>query len=382
MVVERKHSNIILDAKEREWVNDIWEKLDRKRIIASEFAYDMLPYTTVDGVYVNSSSPNIWTNGFWPGMMWLMYVGTGKEQYRKTAEHGEELLDAALREPWKLYHDVGFMWHISAGVNYRLFGKDSSKARVMYAAQHLSSRYNCRGEFIRPSNKIGDEGVVIIDTMMNLPLLYMASEIVQDKRFSYVAEKHADHIMQSHIRADGSVRHVVEFDPENGEILRYHGGQGYSEDSSWARGQTWALYGFTLSYIHTGKKEYLNAAKRVAHYFIAAIIEDGYLPRVDLRAPAPQHDTTAGAIAASGLIELAKCVDELEKDIYLKAAIKILKALNETYCDWSEREQSVLQHGVGKYFPDEIREGKPIIYGDYFFTEAIFKLKGNEMLFW
>lgn len=371
-----------LTQTQKGWIDSTWEKLEKKWSVASKTAYDMLPYTTQNGKFINSSSPHVWTNGFWPGIMWLMYVSTGKEEYRKTAEHGEQLLDAALCEPWNLFHDVGFMWLLSAGVNYRLFKKDRSKARVMFAAEHLASRYNHRGGFLRPGNTPGEEGRVIIDTMMNLPLLYMASGIVQDKRFDYVAINHADRIIQSHLRADGSVRHVVEFDPENGDIKGYLKGQGYSEDSAWARGNSWALYGFTLSYIHTGKKEYLDAAKRVAHYFICAIADDGYIPRVDLRAPALEHDTTAGAIAASGLIELAKQVDELEKHIYFNAALKILKSLDETYCDWTNEEESVLQHGVGAYFPDEIRLGKPIIYGDFFFTEAIYKLRGNEFLFW
>lgn len=375
-MIKRK-LNLCLEHDDMEWVDSIWEKLDRKRYAASQSAYEKLPYTTHDGIY--SDWGPWWTNGFWPGMMWLMYVGTGKEQYRRTAEHAEELLDKQICKPWDFCHDTGFVWQISSGVNYGLFQKEESKARILFAADHLASRYNCRGNYICAFNAC--EGRVIIDTMMNLSLLYLAADITGQQRYRYVAENHADRIIGSHLHKDGSVRHIVEFDIASREVVGYLRGQGYSEDSAWARGQTWALYGFTLSYIHSGKKEYLDAAKRVANFFIAAIA-DTYIPRVDLKAPAPEHDTTAGAIAASGLIELANCVEEDEKHIYMEAAIKILRAMEEMYCDWSVEEEAVLQQGVEKYFPEEYRKGHSIIYGDYFFTEAILKLKGNEYLFW
>ena len=374
---------IKLCPKDRQWVDDIWEKLNTKLYAVSISAYDKIPYSTVNGVYNNEAEEYIfkWTNGFWPGLMWLMHVGTGKEQYRKTAEHAEEILDEVLRKPWLLSHDVGFMWHISSGIHYRLFGDDASKARTLHAANHLASRFHVKGNYIRAWNAPDKAGMSIIDCMMNLPLLYWASEEVQDIRYSDIANAHARHTLETHLRPDGSVRHIVKHDPETGEVTGGGAGQGYSEDSAWTRGQAWAIYGFVISYIHSGKQEYLDVAKRVAHYFIANIAEE-WIPRVDFRAPGKEHDTTAGAIAACGLIEIANCVDELEQDLYRNASMKILNALERSYCNWTEEEQSILQHGVEKYFPDESRLGKPIIYGDYFFTEAIYKLKGFERLFW
>lgn len=368
---------------DQQWVDVIWEKLDSKLYEVSKSAYDKIPYSTVNGVYNNEAEKCIfkWTNGFWPGLMWLMHVGTGKKQYRKTAEHAEEMLDEVLRKPWWFNHDAGFMWHISSGVNYRLYHGETSKARTLHAANHLAARFHIHGNYIRAWNGAEKAGMSIIDCMMNLPLLYWASAEVKDKRYSDIAQAHAAHTLQAHLRADGSVRHIVTHDPETGEVTGCKAGQGYSEDSAWARGQSWAIYGFVLSYIHTGKYEYLDAAKRVAHYFIANIAGE-WIPRVDFRSPGKEHDTTAGAIAACGLIEIAKAVDELERDVYLNAAIKILRALEEKYCNWSLEEESVLQHGVEKYFPDECRKGKPIIYGDYYFAEAIYKLKGFELLFW
>lgn len=367
------------------WIDETWEKLDKKLKIVSEKSKNKIPYTTVNGVHDNMVEKDItwWTNGFWPGMMWLMYVGTKDEHYREVAERAEELLDGAFEVYDLLHHDVGFMWHISSGVNYRLTGNKKSRLRTLYAADLLASRYNAEGKFIRSWND-DCTGWVIIDSMMNIPLLYWSSEEHNDPRYKYIAQNHADTVLHTHIRNDGSVNHIVSLDPANGEVIETFGGQGYEVGSSWSRGQTWALYGFALSYIHTGKQEYLDAAKRVAHYFIANIVETDYIPRVDFRSPEEpvKIDTTAAACAACGLIEIAKAVGKYEQKMYMNAAIKILKALEEKYCDWTDKEDSILQMGTEAYNCREMGQHAPIIYGDYYFIEAIYKLKGNDMLFW
>ncbi len=368
-----------------DWINSVWEKLDKKLKAVSERSKDKIPYTTVNGVHDDMTKTDItwWTNGFWPGLMWLMYVGTSDEQYRAVAENAELLLDAAFEDYDHLHHDVGFMWHISSGVNYRLFGGKKSRLRTIYAANMLASRYNAEGKFIRSWND-DHTGWVIIDSMMNIPLLYWASEEHNDPRYKYIAQNHADTVLKTHIREDGSVNHIVDLDIVTGEALESFGGQGYEVGSSWSRGQSWAIYGFILSYIHTGEKRYLDAAKRVAHYFISCIAETDYIPLVDFRAPQePVYiDTTAAACAACGLIEIANSVGEFEKKTYLGAAIKILKALEEKYCDWSDEEDSILQMGTEAYRCRETGLHSPIIYGDYFFAEAIYKLRKSGMLFW
>ena len=226
-------------------------------------------------------------------------------------------------------------------------------------------------------------GRVIIDCMMNIPLLYWASDETGDPRYQYVAMSHADTTMKTHLRADGSVHHMVDLDIVTGEPVEAFGGQGYELGSSWSRGQSWALYGYVLSYIHTQKQVYLDAAKRVAHYFIANIAEYA-VPLCDFRAPKEPviYDTTAGACAACGLIEIAKNVPEHEQPLYMKAALRILKALEKDFCDWSDKEDSILQKGTEAYHSPDSSKHIPIIYGDYFFTEAIYKLKGFDMLFW
>ena len=239
------------------------------------------------------------------------------------------------------------------------------------------------GEFIRAwkwGKNIGDKaGWTIIDTMMNLPLLYWASVENQDPRFKFAAMKHADKAMTSHMRPDGSVRHISIHDPETGERINEEAGQGYAVGSSWSRGQAWAIYGYALSYIHTGKQEYLDTAKQAAHYFIANVCDD-WLPKCDFRSPADPvyYDSSAGACAACGMIELAKIVPEYEKKFYLNAAINILKAIEKNFADWSKDTDFVIGMSSRAYISEQ---NMNIIYADYYFTEAIYKLKGFELLF-
>lgn len=369
---------------DKKWVDEIWAKIDSKLRTVAPLNKDKIPYTTVDGVYNDMAKEDItwWTNGFWPGMMWLMYVGTKNEMYKEVAENAEKMLDAAFEEYDHLHHDVGFMWHISSGVNYRLFGGKKSRVRTSIAADMLASRYNSSGKYIRAWNE-DKVGWVIIDCMMNIPLLYWASEEYKDPRFKYIAMNHADTVMKTHIRPDGSVNHIVDLDPVTGEPKEAFGGQGYELGSSWSRGQAWAIYGYVISYIHTGKQEYLDTAKRVAHYFIANVCDD-WLPKADFRCPDEPviYDSTAGACTACGLLEIAKVVPEHEKKLYLNAAMNLLKAMEKNFCNWTEEEQSILQMGTEAYFCRPQGKHAAIIYGDYYFIEAIYKLKGFDMLFW
>lgn len=365
----------------KQWIDETWEKIDKKLSRVAIKSRNKIPYTTINGTHDNKidTSPEWWTNGFWGGMMWLMYIATKNEDYRITAETSEKLMDKALKLYKELHHDVGFMWNILSGVSYRYTGNEDSKTRFLYAASVLASRYNIKGKYIRAWNADHD-GWTIIDCMMNIPMLYRASYEIGDDRFKYIAIEQANMTMRDHIRPDGSVVHIVSHDHETGEVIETFAGQGYAVGSSWSRGQAWAIYGFVLSYIHTGIQEYLDTAKKVAHYFISCICDD-YLPKVDFRAPESpvMYDSTAGACAACGLIEIAKCVPEHEKKIYINAAIKLLKAMEKEFCNWSEEEDAILMMGTERYTGGI---HMPIIYGDYFFVEALYKLRGNDFLAW
>ena len=366
-----------LIAENSAWIEETWKKLDEKLSRTAIKSRYKIPYTSINGVH-DDQTKNIlnWTNGFWGGLMWIMYVGTGKEDYKITAEISEKTMDKAFNYMQDWYHDVGFMWHILSGVNYRLTGNADSKNRNLIAAMSLMSRFNVDGDYIRAWNGkwYGEpnDGWTIIDCLMNLPILYGASEIVGDTRFKKVA-------MRDHVRADGSINHIVVHDNDSPKVLCVKKGQGYSETSCWSRGDAWALYGFILSYIHTKEKRYLDTAIKVADYFIKEVEKTAWLPKLDFCQPETPmyYDSTAGAIAACGLIEIAKNIDDGDK--YLKAALNILKAMEQKWCDFSDKEDCILMMGSAMYTQGQ---HVPIIYGDYFFAEAVLKLKGNDFLFW
>jgi len=367
-----------------QWVDEVFTKLNNKLQVVAPKVKGKLPYTTINGVYDNKLESNSgwWTNGFWAGSMWLMYQATHNEVYKEAAEDSEELLDIPLYEFEALHHDVGFMYFLSCGANYRITGNKKSKARTMLAASVLASRYNVQGEFLRAWNGEKNIGKSIIDSMMNIPLLYFASKEYDDPRYEMIARLHANKTIENHIRRDGSVVHIVENDPANGGKVGELAGQGYSLGSSWSRGQAWALYGFALSYAHTKDSTYLDVAKSVAHYFISCVSDD-YLPKCDFRSPKEPviYDSTAGAIAACGLLEIAEHVPENEKSLYTTAAFNLLHAMEEKFCRWEHTEESIVGMGSERY-DDPTGQHMPIIYGDFFFIEAILRLKGEPFRIW
>ncbi len=366
----------------KKWFDEVWKKLDKKLAAVAKRSFDKIPYTAVDGVHDDKSKEHIswWTNGFWPGLMWIMYDGTKRDVYKDTAINAEKILDGALEEYNGLHHDVGFMWHISSGLHYRLLGDKQSRVRTLYAANVLAGRYNIDGKFITAWNGQSQQGWTIIDSMMNIPLLYWASREIGDARFERIAKAQADMAMRDHVRPDGSVVHIVSHDTQTGDVIETFGGQGYEVGSSWSRGQAWAVYGFALSYLHTGDEKYLDTAKKVANYFIAACCDD-YLPKCDFRSPEEPviYDSTAGAITACGLIELSKHVGVHEKGMYLNAAVKMLKAMEEKFCNWEENVDYIVGYGTERYGSGE---HMPIIYGDFYFAEAIYMLRGGEIKIW
>lgn len=379
--------NVILQNKE--WIDSTWGKVDKKLQKVAVKSRDKIPYTTVDGVHDDFAKKNItwWTNGFWAGMMWLMYKETGNEEYRKTAERSEELLDDAFKNYDKLHHDVGFMWHLTSGASHRITGNEDSRIRNLYAASVLFSRYNIDGDFIRAWNGEEQAGYSIIDCLMNLPLLYWASKEVKDSRFKKIAMRHMDMAIRDHIRSDGSINHIVDHELDKAGVKQVIAGQGYSPDSCWSRGLSWAVYGSVLSYIHTGQKEYLEVAKKTADYFIKHCKETDYLPLVDFHAPKTPvyYDSTAGVCAACGMLEIAKYVSQEESRVYTQDAIRILKACDEHFCNYNENQDALVLMGTERYPHSEAAmKGVhiPIIYGDFFFVEALLKLRGNEFLIW
>ena len=373
------------------WLDGVFDKLKTKVKQEAERLNDIIPYIPKDGKYRDIDTREgiyMWTNGFWAGILWHLFYETGDCIYADTARKIETRLDGALHGFEGLYHDVGFMFSLSAVADYRITENRQSKIRGLHAATILAGRYNPTGEYIRAWNqpswtKEDVSGWVIIDSMMNLPLLYWAGLETGDSRFGDIAVRHANTILRYGLREDGSTNHIIVLNPKTGEFVDNPRGQGFASGSSWSRGQAWALYGFALSYRYTGEKKFLDASKRSAHYCIANLSLNDWLPVVDFRSPEhfAKFDSTAGMAIAAGLLELAEYVDEYEKELYDKSAVKILKACESKFCNWNPEEDGIVTGGTVLYHSKE-NANVPIIYGDYFFAEAVMRLRGKHILLW
>ena len=399
-----------MERSNEEWLNGVYEKLLVKMKAECQRVGTDIPYTTgEDGMYRDitetawgktpdgSTSVGFWTNGFWPGMLWQMYHATGDEAYKTAAQGVEKRLEVVLEDPEAVGHDLGFMFLQSSVSNYRETGDREARRRALLAAAELTARFNLDGKFIRAWSGPRDSqqgkrmgggdirGWMIIDSMMNLPLLYWASQELDDPRFAKIAVSHAKTAQQYIVRPDGSCNHIVAFDPDTGEYINNPGGQGYKQGSSWSRGQSWAVYGVALSYRHTKDPSFLDTAKQCAHYCIANMAVTDWLPMVDYRQPAQpvKYDSTAGMITACGLLEIASHVEENEARFYTEAAYRILRACDAKFANWDPEKDSILTGGTFFYHdPTGENTELPIIYADYFFIEAVLRLKGMDLFEW
>ena len=395
-----KTAKYILE-ENKAWIEETYAALERKLVVTTERSRYATPHLVdKNGMYYEKdpNDPVWWCKGFFGGIAAMMYAYTGKEEYLLTAKETEKTLREALyRHPDKVHHDVGFMYHIVSGAIHRLTGADESRALNILAAQTLASRFVLGGNFIRawnnPNYGMPSTNFTIIDCMLNLPLLYWASDELGDDRFTRMAMAHADNTIENHIRPDGSVVHIVVHDRETGECVKTIDGQGAFDGSSWSRGQSWALYGFVISYLATKEERYLDAAKRVANYFIAACADD-WIPRADfrvadnepLRVSEVVYDTSAGTCAACGLIDLARILPDGEGGMYMNAAIKMMRAMSDSYLDLDPERDGFLYGTSARYPRDDNMEAADantsIIYGEFYYVEALLKLMGADFNPW
>lgn len=371
------------------WVNEAWEQTVKKVLRTSARIGAQFPHASQGGAYV-LEAPHWWTAGFWPGLLWLLHEGEGKEElpFRHIAEECERKLDEVLDGYDRLDHDIGFMWLLTSVINYKLNGGEESRRRALKAANYLMGRFNLKGHFIRAWNPWSEgednSGWAIIDCAMNVPLLQWATRETGDPRYRHVAEAHMGTVLKHFIRSDGSVRHIVRFDPQSGEVAEYIGGQGFGPESAWSRGTAWAVYGLTLAAKHTGSRAFLDAAKQVSHFFLSQLPEDS-VPVWDFRAPDETkdlRDSSAGACAACGLLLLAELVPSAEAGSYRSAGERILKSLYQNYGSFDqEAEEGLILHGTSHY-PERKNMDVPLIYGDYFFVEGLARLRGGVTIPW
>jgi unsaturated chondroitin disaccharide hydrolase len=316
--------------------------------------------------------PRDWTSGFFPGCLWIINELTQEKSFRVAAEKWTAGLED--QKVNARTHDVGFMIFSSFGNGNRLYPREGYGQTILQAAKSLSSRFNSRVGCIKSWDNRKWPYPVIIDNMMNLELLFWASKNGGSKELYDIAVSHALKTMQNHVRADGSTYHVVSYDTTTGAVLARETHQGYTNESVWARGQAWALYGFTMTYRETKDERFLKTAQRVADYFIDLLPADK-VPYWDFQAPNipnEERDVSAAAIACSGLFELSALSREPEKGAaYRKAAEHILVSLCQPpYLSRGTSSIAILNHAVGNK-PGKSEIDVSLIYGDYYFLEAI-----------
>lgn len=360
----------------QEELQQVWQRIQSKVDGMIEDIGDRCPHVArADGHY-DHMPLDWWTSGFWPGMLWILYDMTGEQRYLDAANPWDEKLEKLFIEENDLYHDVGFQFLPTAVAKYLITGDRDGRRRGLAAANFLAGRYNPVGRFIRAWNGDDQTGWAIIDCCMNLSLLYWASKESGDPRFAHIANAHADTALTHFLRPDGSNYHIVCFDPHTGEVARTDGGQGYGPDSAWSRGQAWALYGMANIYKHSGEKRFLDAAERSAYHFLASLPEDS-VPYWDFRLPntdGEPRDSSAAAIAASGLLELAEVSEPIVGASFKKAAVRILDALTNSYSALDQADYYAILTGATGHKPENKNIDVSIIYGDYYYLEAMAKL--------
>ena len=337
---------------------------------------------------------NYWTCGFWTGEIWLAYEFSGDERLKAA---GEKQIDSFLhRIDNKIevdHHDMGFLYSPSCVAGYKLTGNQKGREAAVKAADQLITRYHPVGEFIQAWGPMNapENYRLIIDCLLNLPLLYWASEETGDEKYKDIAEKHIHTAVANVIREDYSTWHTFFFDMETGAPDHGATCQGYRDGSAWARGQAWGVYGMALAYKYTGRKEYIDLFRHVTEYFLTHLPKD-LVPFWDLEftdGDDQPRDSSSASIAACGMLEMIQYLDdEEEKQHYLRIAKQIMKSLYDNYAVWDEQISNglVLHSTYSNHSPyntcnhygvDECNS-----WGDYFYMEALTRLSKKWTPYW
>ena len=344
--------------------------------------YDKSPRTIPKNEqHWHAKSTGGWTSGFWAGILWYVYEGTGNESFRKEAESFTDVIASLLEKPVKS-HDLGFIFNCSYGNGYRLTKNAEYQKTLTIASDSLTHLFNenvgtilswpaqVRKKKFYPHN-------TIIDNMMNLELLFRASEFSGDETYASMAKSHADITMKNHIRADTTVYHVLVYDDVTGECLEKRTHQGYADESIWARGQAWGIYGYSMCYRETGDIKYLQTAEELASAYIKQLSDDKvpYWDFDDPDIPNAPKDASAAAIVASAFLELSDYQTSSENNsFYRTEAEKMLQALSSSPFLSGEENDAFLLHSTGNK-PKKGEVDVPIIYADYYYIEALVRLK-------
>ncbi|WP_330984620.1 MULTISPECIES: glycoside hydrolase family 88 protein [Enterobacterales] len=330
-----------------------------------------------------------WTTSFWTGQLWLAWEMTGKAHYREAAERTlPSFYERIEKRIETATHDLGFLYSLSCVSAWRLTGNETARQSALQAADALMERFNPTAKIIQAWGDLNDpeqQGRMIIDCNMNLPLLYWASEQTGDARYAQAATAHAEQAARYIVRPDASTYHTYYMDVKTGEPRFGNTHQGYSDSSCWSRGQAWGIYGFLLSYLHTGDKSMVELSRSLTHYFINRLPEDSVCHwDLALLGTDAVRDSSAAAITVCGLLELVKALPTLDphRAHYEEMALRIMQSLTDNYLAHDDEPcEGLLKHSVY-----HMASGKGVdqccSWGDYFYLEAMVRLRQIWPLYW
>ncbi|MDB5231971.1 MAG: glucuronyl hydrolase [Chitinophagaceae bacterium] len=365
----------------RGWINqNLAEAASQYKLLKANLPAGQLPRSTFENGTLRTCTSENWVSGFYPGTLVYLY-----ETIKDTSLWNEAVRSANLlsKEQYNTgTHDLGFMMYCSYGNLYRLTNNEQYKQVLINSAKSLITRFNPAVGCIRSWGKSDDtkEFRVIIDNMMNLELLFRATELSGDSSFYKIAVTHANTTIRNHFRPDYSSYHVVNYNPLNGSVIYKKTAQGAADESAWARGQSWGLYGFTVMYRFTHDKKYLDQAQHIAQFLINhPNLPADKIPYWDYNAPGIPNairDASSGAILASALIELAGYSDKQQASNYRDIANTILKSLSAEPYKAAQGTNAgfILKHSVGS-LPGKADVDVALNYADYYYVEALNRLK-------
>lgn len=351
------------------------------QLISDSTDYSLMPrnIASTDSVWhLRKATCDEWCSGFWPGVLWYEYEATGNEKYKEIADKYTSQLEYLSKAP-AFDHDLGFLMFCSYGNGYRLTGDKHYKDIILATADTLATLYNPNVGTIlswpRNVEMLGGHNT-IMDNMINLEMLFWAAKNGGNPYLYDIAVKHAETTMHHHFRPDYTCYHVAVYDPETGTFLKGMTHQGFADSSMWARGQAWAIYGYTMVYRETQDPKFLDFACNVTDVYLNRLPED-YVPYWDFDDPAipdAPRDASAAGVVASALLELQGYCDGEKRQKYKEAAVKMLESLSSDKYRSGSRRLSFLDHSTG-HKPAGSEIDASIIYADYYYLEALLRLK-------
>ena len=351
------------------------------------YDYTMEPRNILEGDTAwncRKASEQEWCSGFWPGILWMDYAYTKDERVRKAAEGYTEALSFLGSKP-AYDHDLGFLVINSFLKGYEATGNDKYKRIALAAADTLATLYNNKvGTILSWPRHVKDFGGhnTIMDNMINLELLFWASENGGSQHLKDIAISHADTTMRYHFRSDGSCYHVAIYDTLSGNFIKGVTHQGLADSSMWSRGQSWAIYGYTMVYRYTKDQRFLDFAQKVTDIYLKRLKEtsNDWIPIWDMDDPCGQlapKDASTACVVASALLELCQYVKGEKGKEYRTAAESMLRDLNSDTYQSREKNVAFLMHSTGHH-PAGSEIDASIIYADYYYLEALLRLKESN----